>query len=163
VVWKHTICLADVLGASMFGQMIRMAVGVGVVFAHARVWPGYSIVYEGRHMRGRQGRWAVGRETGGARSRLTRRGGTAAWSGGLCGGDWYLAVSVTWWWWVRAAAVCWRSVLGACYCVVSPLELALCGGMKIGPAARTTPALWLKRRHSQNFHMTPRNQLNRLL
>ena len=40
---------------------------------------------------------------------------------------------------------------------------SLCGGMKIGLAARTTPALWLKRRHSQNFDMTPRNQLKRLL
>jgi hypothetical protein len=54
--------------------MIKMVVEVGVVFAHARDRPGYNRVYEGRHMRGRQGRWAVGRETGGARSRLTRGG-----------------------------------------------------------------------------------------
>jgi hypothetical protein len=55
--------------------MIKIAVGVGVVFAHARDRPGYNRVYEGRHMRGHQGRWALGRETGGARSRLTRGGG----------------------------------------------------------------------------------------
>jgi hypothetical protein len=75
VIWRNTVCLADVPVASMLDQRVKMAVGVGVVFAHARDRPGYSRVYEGRHMRGRQGRWAVGRETQAGRGADSPEGG----------------------------------------------------------------------------------------
>ena len=41
IVWRHKICLANVLGGNMFLWMIEIAVGVGVVFAHAKDRPGY--------------------------------------------------------------------------------------------------------------------------
>jgi len=84
VIWVNTVCLADVSVASILSQRVKMAVGVGVVFAHARDRLGYNRVYEGRHMRGRQGRWAVGRETQvecGADSPEGGYSGVGYWSG----------------------------------------------------------------------------------
>ena len=74
-------------------------------------------------MRGHQGRW---------QGRQEREAGGGVIVDSPERGDSGVECRTGWWWWKVAVltaavlggetAVCWRSVLGACYCVVSPLE-----------------------------------------